>query len=45
MRKQLRHGTVRLISNASHAINGEHPAEIAAELGRFLDATEQSASQ
>ncbi|GAA2729784.1 alpha/beta hydrolase [Actinocorallia aurantiaca] len=34
----LRNGTVKVYPNASHAINGEHPAETAADIAAFLDA-------
>lgn len=34
----LRNGTVKVYPAASHAISGEHPAEIAADLAAFLDA-------
>jgi pimeloyl-ACP methyl ester carboxylesterase len=36
-RRTLRHGTVLVHDDASHAINGERPDEIAADVGRFLD--------
>ncbi len=36
--RALRNGTVKLYPNASHAINGEHPNEIAADIAAFLDA-------
>ncbi|WP_022917474.1 alpha/beta fold hydrolase [Ruania albidiflava] len=32
----LAHGTVRVYPEASHAINGEYPEEIAADIGAFL---------
>jgi pimeloyl-ACP methyl ester carboxylesterase len=35
-RRVLRHGTVELWPDASHAVNGEHPARIAETLARFL---------
>ena len=34
----LRNGTVKVYPNASHAVNGEHPAETAADIAAFLDA-------
>ncbi|GAA2426049.1 alpha/beta hydrolase [Actinomadura vinacea] len=34
----LQNGTVKIYPNASHAINGEHPQEVAADLAAFLDA-------
>ncbi|GAB3477506.1 alpha/beta fold hydrolase [Nocardiopsis coralliicola] len=36
--RTLRDGTVRLYPGASHAVNGEHPDEIAADLAEFLTA-------
>jgi len=38
-RRTLKHGTVKVYPGASHAINGERPAEIAADLAAFLDRT------
>jgi pimeloyl-ACP methyl ester carboxylesterase len=38
--RSLPHGTVRIYPEASHAINGEYPDEIAADLGAFLAAVE-----
>ncbi|MFI6519838.1 alpha/beta fold hydrolase [Spirillospora sp. NPDC050679] len=35
----LQNGTVKVYPNASHAINGEHPNEVAADIAAFLDAT------
>lgn len=34
----LRTGTVKVYPDASHAINGEHPDEVAADIAAFLDA-------
>jgi pimeloyl-ACP methyl ester carboxylesterase len=34
----LRNGTVKVYPGASHAINGEHPDKIAADIAAFLDA-------
>ncbi|MEQ4722398.1 alpha/beta hydrolase [Nonomuraea sp. B19D2] len=34
----LRTGTVKVYPGASHAINGEHPGELAADIAAFLDA-------
>jgi pimeloyl-ACP methyl ester carboxylesterase len=34
----LRNGTVKVYPEASHAINGEHPEEVAADIAAFLDA-------
>ncbi|XVQ06761.1 alpha/beta fold hydrolase [Spirillospora sp. CA-255316] len=34
----LRNGTVKLYPNASHAINGERPKEVATDIAAFLDA-------
>ena len=39
-RRRLQHGTVRVYPEASHAINGEYPDEIAADIDAFLTATE-----
>jgi pimeloyl-ACP methyl ester carboxylesterase len=39
-RRTLRHGTVRVYPEASHAINGEYPDEIAADIDAFLTAVE-----
>jgi pimeloyl-ACP methyl ester carboxylesterase len=39
-RRRLQHGTVRVYPEASHAINGEYPDEIAADIDAFLAATE-----
>jgi pimeloyl-ACP methyl ester carboxylesterase len=39
-RRDLRHGTVRVYPEASHAINGEYPNEIAADIDAFLAAAE-----
>ena len=39
-RRNLRHGTVRVYPEASHAINGEYPNEIAADIDAFLAAAE-----
>lgn len=36
--RALANGTVKVYPDASHAINGEYPAEIAADLSAFLDA-------
>lgn len=36
-RENLRHGTVHVYPGASHAINGEQPQRIAADIGDFLD--------
>lgn len=36
-RRLLPRGTVKVYPGASHAINGEHPAEIAADLAAHLD--------
>lgn len=36
-RESLRHGTVQVYPGASHAINGEHPQRIAADIADFLD--------
>jgi len=38
-RRTLKHGTVKVYPGTSHAINGERPAEIAADLAAFLDRT------
>lgn len=35
-RRVLKNGTVKVYPGASHAINGEHPAEIAADIAAFL---------
>jgi len=35
--RRLHEGTVHLIPDASHAVNGEYPDEIAAQIGRFLE--------
>jgi pimeloyl-ACP methyl ester carboxylesterase len=35
-RRRLEHGRVRVYPEASHAINGEYPDEIAADIGAFL---------
>jgi pimeloyl-ACP methyl ester carboxylesterase len=35
-RRVLKHGTVKVYPGASHAINGERPAEIAAEVAALL---------
>lgn len=32
-------GTVRVYPDASHAINGEHPEQVAADIAAFLDAS------
>jgi pimeloyl-ACP methyl ester carboxylesterase len=39
-RRGLLHGTVRVFPEASHAINGEYPGEIAADIDAFLSAVE-----
>lgn len=39
-RRALPDGTVRVYPSASHAINGEHPERIAADIADFLDAHE-----
>ena len=39
-RRSLQHGTVRVYPGASHAINGEYPDEIAADIEAFLPAAE-----
>jgi pimeloyl-ACP methyl ester carboxylesterase len=39
-RRSLQHGTVRVYPEASHAINGEYPDQIAADIGAFLAAAE-----
>ena len=39
-RRTLQHGTVRVYPEASHAINGEYPDEIAADIDAFLTAAE-----
>jgi pimeloyl-ACP methyl ester carboxylesterase len=39
-RRSLQHGTVRVYPEASHAINGEYPDEIAADIEAFLAAAE-----
>ena len=39
-RRRLQHGTVRVYPEASHAINGEYPDEITADIDAFLTATE-----
>jgi pimeloyl-ACP methyl ester carboxylesterase len=39
-RRSLQHGTVRVYPRASHAINGEYPDEIAADIDAFLAAVE-----
>jgi pimeloyl-ACP methyl ester carboxylesterase len=39
-RRSLQHGTVRVYPEASHAINGEYPDEIAADIGDFLNVAE-----
>ena len=39
-RHSLQHGTVRVYPKASHAINGEYPDEIAADIAAFLAAVE-----
>lgn len=36
-RRALRHGTVLVYPDASHAINGEYPNQIAADLADFLE--------
>jgi hypothetical protein len=36
----LAHGRVKLYPDASHAINGEYPTEIAVDLSSFLDSVE-----
>jgi hypothetical protein len=36
----LQHGTVRVYPEASHAINGEYPDEIAADIDAFLAAVD-----
>ncbi|MDA0637528.1 alpha/beta fold hydrolase [Nonomuraea sp. MCN248] len=36
--RALRNGTVKVYPDASHALSGEHPEEIAADLAAFLDA-------
>ena len=41
-RRLLRHGEIELWSEASHAINGEYPDEIAERAGRFWDAADAS---
>ncbi|MFG1946266.1 alpha/beta fold hydrolase [Nonomuraea sp. NPDC048826] len=35
--RALKNGTVKVYPEASHAVNGEHPAEIAADLAAFLN--------
>lgn len=35
-RENLRHGTVQVYPGASHAVNGEHPQRIAADIADFL---------
>jgi pimeloyl-ACP methyl ester carboxylesterase len=39
-RRTLQHGTVRVYPGASHAINGEYPDGIAADIEAFLPAAE-----
>jgi pimeloyl-ACP methyl ester carboxylesterase len=41
-RRTLRHATVEIYADASHAINGEYPEQIAADLARFLAACGRS---
>jgi len=38
--RSLQHGTVRIYPEASHAINGEYPGEIAADVDAFLAGAE-----
>jgi hypothetical protein len=38
--RSLQHGTVRVYPEASHAINGEYPDEIAADIDAFLAAVD-----
>jgi hypothetical protein len=40
VRRSLEHGTVRIYPEAAHAINGEYPNEIAADIDAFLAAGE-----
>lgn len=40
--RALPHGTVRVYPEASHAINGEHPGELAADIAAFLDEADRS---
>ncbi len=40
-RRTLRHGTVTVYPDASHAINGEYPQQIANDVGTFLARTGQ----
>ncbi len=40
--RALPHGTVRVYPDASHAINGEYPGELAADIAAFLDAADRS---
>jgi pimeloyl-ACP methyl ester carboxylesterase len=39
-RRSLQQGTVRVYPEASHAINGEYPAEIGADIAAFIAAAE-----
>lgn len=39
-RRSLQHGTVRVYPEASHAINGEYPDNIAVDIDAFLAAVE-----
>ncbi|PDP88604.1 alpha/beta hydrolase [Glycomyces fuscus] len=40
--RALPHGTVEVYPEASHAINGEYPEELAADIGAFLDEADRS---